>query len=98
MRSALLMLISINMLVGCMEQEQVYQQSHTAFDAGAFQACQDIKPNKNFNIMKLKKNCFKRLALSYDAGAFQACQDIKSNKNYNKMKLKKNCFKRLALS
>tara|TARA_B100000768_G_C11204578_1_gene343272 strand:- start:412 stop:777 length:366 start_codon:yes stop_codon:yes gene_type:complete len=65
--------------------------------AVAFQACQDIKPNKNFNKMKLKKNCFRDLALSYDAGAFQACQDIKPNKNLYKMFLKKNCFRDLVL-
>ena len=68
--------------------------------AVAFQACQDIKPNTphmNFDKMKLKKNCFRDLALSYDAGAFQACQDIKPNKNLYKMFLKKNCFRDLVL-
>ena len=49
----------------CMDQQPVYQQGLTAYDAAAIQACQDIKPNKNFNEMKRKKNCFRDLPLSY---------------------------------
>ena len=90
-----------------MDQQPVYQQV-AVYDARAFQACQDIKPNKSFNKMKIKKNCFRDFVLSqqrgyqkvtaYDARAFQACQDIKPNKRFNKMKLKKNCFRDLVLS
>ena len=82
----------------CMDQQPVYQQGLTAYDAAAIQACQDIKPNQNFNEMKRKKNCFRDLPLSYDAGAFQVCQDIKPNKNFNEMKRKQNCFRDLPLS
>ena len=53
------------MLAGCMDQQPVYQQGLTAYDAAAIQACQDIKPNQNFNEMKRKKNCFRDLSLSY---------------------------------
>ena len=98
MRGTLITFMALNMLAGCMDQQQVYQQGLTAYDAAAFQACQDIKPNKNFNEMKRKKNCFRDLPLSYDAGAFQVCQDIKPNKNFNEMKRKKNCFRDLPLS
>ena len=57
-------IMALNMLSGCMDQQQVYQQGLTAYDAASFQACQDIKPNKNFNEMKRKKNCFRDLPLS----------------------------------
>ena len=63
MRGALIIFMALNMLAGCMDQQQGYQKV-TAYDAGAFQACQDIKPNKNFNKMKRKKDCFRDLVLS----------------------------------